>query len=275
MCNPRIRKALKPGLNTIVPQGKMKYLSLDMLCLEKGGRHSGQSGKSELGLVVISGKCSIIAGDKLFSHVGARSNVFSGRASAVYVPPMTDYEIKAESYLEIALCRSKARKDGKPCLVKPEEVKVKRVGRGNWSRKVHDVIYDNVPAEHLVLGETFNPPGNWSSSPPHKHDVHNPPREAQMEEIYFFKIHPPQGFGIQRLYDGNGHDRAYTVKNGDAIIISDGYHPVAAAPGYKLYYLWLLAGKGRRLMPKDDPDHAWLKSSRFKTAKNGQFKQVP
>jgi 5-deoxy-glucuronate isomerase len=82
-----------------------------------------------------------------------------------------------------------------------------------------------------------------------------------MEEIYFFKVKPEKGFGMQRLYDSKGMDNAYTIKNNDAIMIAGGYHPVVAAPGYTLYYLWFLAGRGRKLIPRDDPNHAWVKRS--------------
>ncbi len=238
----------------------MKYLSLDLLLLDKGRKHSGTSGGNELGLVILSGRCTFNVGDEEYKRVGSRKNVFTGKASAVYVPPRTSYTIRAERDLEIALCRTKANRRSAPYLVQQDEVRVRTIGRGNWRRKVHDIIYDNVPAQRLVLGETFNPPGNWSSSPPHKHDIHNPPHEALMEEIYFFKVQPGQGFGIQRLYNNRGIDEAYPIANNDAIMIGGGYHPVVAAPGYKLYYLWFLAGKGRKLIPRDDPDHGWLKT---------------
>ena len=264
MRKSHIRRTLKHGLNRLVPEGQMKYLSLDLLVLDKGREYTGESAANELGLVLISGKFTVETGGMTFGHVGGRKDVFSGRASAVYVPPRTGFHVIAETGVEIAICKARASSSGRPQQIRPSDVKIKTVGQGNWRRKVHDIIYDNVPAQRLVLGETFNPPGNWSSSPPHKHDIHNPPREALMEEIYLFKISPEQGFGMQRLYDGKGNDKAYVLKNNDVILIHSGYHPVVAAPGYKLYYLWCLAGKGRTLIPRDDPDHAWIKGKNAK-----------
>ena len=111
---------------------------------------------------------------------------------------------------------------------------------------VYNIVDDRCDAEYLLVGETLNPPGNWSSSPPHKHEYNNLPEESDHEEIYFFKVDPEQGFGIQRLYtDDRELDEACVVENNDAVIISKGYHPVVAAPGYSLYYLWVLAGKGK------------------------------
>jgi hypothetical protein len=87
------------------------------------------------------------------------------------------------------------------------------------------------------IGETINPSGNWFSSPPHKHDTNRPPIEGKFKEIYFYKVFPEQGFGIQRIYTKKHFDESYTIENNDLILIPKGYHPVVVAPGYKLYYL--------------------------------------
>jgi 5-deoxy-glucuronate isomerase len=110
------------------------------------------------------------------------------------------------------------------------------------------------------VGETFNDPGGWSSYPPHKHDVHDPPRQALLQEVYYFRLDPPQGFGIQRLYSPErGLDMTFTVQDGDTVLIPYGYHPVVAGAGYRLYYLWALAGQGRSMYLQEDPDHVWVK----------------
>ena len=140
------------------------------------------------------------------------------------------------------------------------------VGKDNWQRDVYTSIGPNVDADRLLIGETYNPPGNWSSAPPHKHDVACPPDEGCMEEVYFFMVDPGQGFGIQRVYSGEDSpaqvDDAYVVQNGDTVAIPYGYHPVVAGPGYKLYYLWILSGEERAYGAwRDDPTHAWLKNT--------------
>jgi 5-deoxy-glucuronate isomerase len=116
--------------------------------------------------------------------------------------------------------------------------------------------------QNLIVGETINPPGNWSSSPPHKHDVDDLPMESKLEEVYFYKLKPQQGFGLQRIYSDDGDlDEAYVIRDGDTVAFPRGYHPVVAAPGYQLYYLWVLAGEKRIMCPNDDPDHAWVKDT--------------
>ena len=148
-----------------------------------------------------------------------------------------------------------------PCLVTPDKVKERIVGKDNWQRTVYDVLCpEQVDCAHLLMGETINPSGNWSSYPPHKHDCDNLPTEAKLEEIYFFQVNPEQGFGFQRIYThGDSVDETFTVTHNTLVVIPQGYHPVVAAPGYQLYYLWVLAGEKRVLQPCDDPNHCWIK----------------
>ena len=196
--------------------------------------------------------------------IGCRADVFSGKPTMVYLPRNTEYRVVAESsMLEIGVSKAPSESDYPPFLVKPEDVVEKSVGAWNWRRKVYTSIGDNVRAQRLIVGETLNPPGNWSSWPPHKHDVKSL-NEAQLEEVYFFKIKPSHGFGLQRIYttpdDKDPFDEVYIVKNNNTIVIPRGYHPVVAAPGYTLYYLWILASHERRYVASStDPEHSWLK----------------
>jgi len=212
-------------------------------------------------LILMSGVGTVESGGTTFKDIGQRTSVFAGKATAVYLPPGADYRIKAVSRIEVAVVKAAASGSGDPVLISPEDVEVKSVGQWNWKRDVHNIVLGNCPAVSLLVGETFNPPGNWSSYPPHKHDVDDLPWESKLEEIYHFRVNPEQGFGIQRIYTADRSlDEIYTVENGDTVIIPEGYHPVAAAPGYQLYYLWMLAGDRRVMRPNDDPAHAWVKA---------------
>ena len=91
--------------------------------------------------------------------------------------------------------------------------------------------------------------------------THNPPHEVQLEEVYLFKLAPEGGFGIQLLYDGDRQD-AFVVRDNGVAAIKSGYHPVVGAPGYSLYYLWVMAGNGRQMIPALDPQHAWVQTGR-------------
>ena len=251
------------GYRHIVGPGEagLDDIGLDMLRLRPGQSRSAAADGRELALVILGGKCDARCGRYEWRGLGERENVFGGRATCVYVPNGAEYAISAVSDVEIAVVYSPTAERGfEPGLVTPAEVKARSVGGQGFSRSVEDIIGREFPAARLLVGETFNQPGQWSSYPPHKHDVHDPPEEAALEEVYMFKIDPPQGFGVQRLYTADGsRDEAYVIHSDDVVALPDGYHPVAAAPGYRLYYLWALAGQGREMAPNDDPNHTWVK----------------
>lgn len=242
------------------PGQELDMVGLSLLRLAGGEKYEGYSGAEELGLVILAGKARFVADGMDLGVLGSRISVFEGSAYAVYVPCRTSYAVTGEGPVEIAICRAPGQRLGRVQVVRPENVVTHRRGRDLFQRKVDDIIADNVEAEHLVGGETFNAPGNWSSYPPHKHDVENMPVESQMQEIYLFKVQPEQGFGVQCIYTADGSvDQAYRVQNGDVTLLPKGYHPVAAAPGYAVYYLWVIAGNHRNMRPNDDPAHAWVK----------------
>ena len=237
----------------------LNYIELGILRLSKEKSFTGKEESKETALIILSGRCTIKCDKYEWKSVGARRSVFVGKAYAVYIPPNHNYEIVGESEVEIAVCKAPSDFKSKPVLITPDDVKCRTVGKFNWERKVCDIINLDINAKRIVVGETFNTPGNWSSYPPHKHDEDNLPCEVKMEEVYFFKIKPQQGFGMQRLYTkSKDMDEVYAVENNDAVVIPKGYHPVVAAPGYALYYLWVLAGENRILQPNDDPEHAWI-----------------
>jgi len=256
--------ASQSGITRVVSPGDdgLRYLSFSLLRLAKGESHEANSQGEELALILLSGRCHVRVGTDA-ATLGPRTNVFSGYASAAYVPRQTDYRLSAlDGEAEFALCGAPSEMDTKPVFVRPHDVRIRYVGIGNWSRTVTDIIGPHISAQRLIVGETYNPPGNWSSAPPHRHDNDRPPLESDMEEVYFYRLHPPQGFAFQRVYDAErGMDVVYTVQNDDVVSIPYGFHPVVAAPGYELYYLWALAGERRELIPFDDPQHAWIKQT--------------
>jgi 5-deoxy-glucuronate isomerase len=114
-------------------------------------------------------------------------------------------------------------------------------------------------AEHLLVCEVFTPGGNWSSYPPHKHDRDAAPAETRLEETYYHRINPPQGFAFQRVYtDDRSLDETMAVENHNVVMVPEGYHPVGAPHGYDLYYLNVMAGPERTWIFHNDPDHEWL-----------------
>jgi 5-deoxy-glucuronate isomerase len=185
-----------------------------------------------------------------------RRGVFAERATALYLPAGVEVKVEAQSPLEAILMSTPAVPGGRAVLAGPDEVSVQPRGRGQFQREVHNIFVDDPHVKRLLVGETFNPPGNWSSYPPHKHDGRD--GEPRLEEVYHYRIDPPQGFGHQTLYTSDGESVTHVVRDGDAVLLPYGYHPVAAAPGYRLYYLWALAGAERRMALYEDPQHKWV-----------------
>jgi 5-deoxy-glucuronate isomerase len=186
----------------------------------------------------------------------SRTGVFTERATAAYVPPGITLRVSATTPLEAVLVSAATREGGEPAVIGPDAVKVNARGKGSYAREVHDLFVTDPHARRLMVGETFNPPGNWSSYPPHKHDGRD--GEPKLEEVYYYRVDPPQGFGHQMLYTADGESVTHTVRDGDAVLLPYGYHPVSAPPGYRLYYLWAIAGAQRKLALHEDPAHVWI-----------------
>jgi 5-deoxy-glucuronate isomerase len=251
----------------VTPQtSPVERIDFGLLRLEAGQIHELASGASELGLVALSGRFSVQIDGEAFEGLGGRTTVFDGRATGVYAPRESRVTIRSESNdLEIAICRALTDQRYPARVVSPEEVVTHTVGGPGYLRYVHDILGPQMQAGALIVGETFTPHGNWSSFPPHKHDVEAPPDEVKQEELYLYKIRPETGFGIQYLYTPPDSpygplDEALAVRQNDLTLMPFGYHPVAAPPGYDVYYLWFLSGETRTLRPHDDPAHTWIKT---------------
>ena len=237
-------------------------ISLRHIRLEEGQAHVHSAPREELVLVSLGGLFSVRAGGQRWDRVGGRKDVFSGMPHALYLPVGLDkVEIRAESgKCELAICGTIAERTFPAALIEPPDVDVEVRGGENATRQINHIVKPEFEADRILIVEVYTPGGNWSSYPPHKHDVHNPPEEVALDEIYFYKISRPEGFAIQRVYTPDRSlDETITVHDNEAILIPEGYHPVAAAHGYDCYYLNVLAGSARSMAASDDPDLAWVR----------------
>jgi 5-deoxy-glucuronate isomerase len=215
----------------------------------------------EAALVILGGLATVNWGHG-YREAGGRKDVFSGFPYAVYLPCRTPFEISALTNCEFADCRVPSTARLAPRIITPADCREEIRGGGNCTRQIVDVIRPEFPAEKLLVCEVYTPSGNWSSYPPHKHDVHNPPKEVDLDEIYYYRISAPEGYAFQRLYDQAGtRDDTLTLVDGDLVLIKDGYHPVVAAHGYNVYYLNVLAGSARSMAATDDPRYAHLRKT--------------
>jgi 5-deoxy-glucuronate isomerase len=239
-------------------------ISLRVVKLATGEKHAHSSPGEELLLVMLGGRASITAEGRRWPSIGGRAHVFDGMPHALYLPVGTkNIEMLAEDGgCEIAICGARAGRPFPARLIGPADVEVEVRGGGNATRQINHILKPEFAADRILVVEVYTPSGNWSSYPPHKHDVHNPPGEVDLDEIYYYKISKPEGYAIQRVYtrDG-GRDETITVRDNEVILIPDGYHPVVAAHGYDCYYLNVLAGSARSMAASDDPDYAWVRSA--------------
>jgi 5-deoxy-glucuronate isomerase len=252
------------GLNQ-VKENPCNLLDFHFLKLANAEEFTGNSANFEIMAVVLGGKCSIAAGEKVFENIGKRSNVFGGKPYAVYIPANTVFRVLAPKVgtVEVALCYAKIKADAPhptPFLVTPEQVESGVWGAANFSRTFHSILVDTAqPVHRLIVGETFTPSGHWSTYPPHKHEQEIPGKEVFMEEFYYFRISTPEGWGLLKHYSEDGEiDHVYTVRDNSLLKASRGYHTYVSAPGYTGYYLWFLAGEHRNQNPAVDPNLAWV-----------------
>ena len=196
-----------------------------------------------------------------------RGSALGGTCSATIRTPFTcrlasTFEVVASRHTEIAECRSPATNAFAPRLIRPQDCGLEVRGGGNATRQIIDILPPAAEGDRLLVCEVLTPAGNWSSYPPHKHDRHAPPIEADLEETYYYRFSGEDGYGIQRLYTSDGRsDQTIPVTGGDLILVRDGYHPFVASPGFDAYYLNTLAGSVRSMAATDDPRYAHLRAS--------------
>ncbi len=236
--------------------------------MQRRERWSFETGDHELALVILGGVCAVTSNRGNWNEIGRRPNVFSGMPYTLYLPRRTDFTVESLSpALDIAYGWCHVENDHPARLVRPGDVEIEIRGGGNATRQINKIIPPGFDCQRLVVVEVFTPAGNWSSYPPHKHDEHRVDEqgnllEADLEEIYFYKIDRPQGYAYQRIYTADRRlDELMLVQDSHLVLSPEGYHPVVAAPGYHCYYLNMLAGSAQSLAAVDDPAHAWVKET--------------
>jgi 5-deoxy-glucuronate isomerase len=252
-----------------------EYISFQTRRLATGQSWSFSSRENELAIVNLSGTYTVQTNQGNWSDIGNRENVFTGAAHVLYLPRHTDFTITAEKDGEFAVTWVPTDEDHDPWLIQPSDVPISIRGGDNVCRQINDLLPPGSPVHRLVLVEVYTPSGNWSSYPPHKHDVHIEDEagnlvEADLEEVYFYKIDKPEGYAYQRVYTDERsplHQAGYPIdalvraENNCAVLVPEGYHPVVSAPGYTTYYLNVLAGSAQSLANQDDPQYSWVKET--------------
>ena len=208
---------------------------------------------------MLSGKARVTTGDFDFGRHWRTRRCLLGPALVGLLPPHNEVSVAAEEDCEIAICSAPATGKFPPRVIAPGDVETLTRGKGTNTRHVRNILPETASAESLLVVEVITPSGHWSSYPPHKHDRDDLPRESLLEETYYHRFSPPQGFALQRVYtDDRELDETMAVGDRDVVLVPRGYHPVGAAHGYDLYYLNVMAGPKRTWRFHNDPAHEWL-----------------
>lgn len=240
------------------------HVGFAVVKLSPGQSFTGRETTRETCLVVVAGAADIRAGDEMFASVGGRSSPFENAPpGAVFVPPITDYAVKAVTEVELAVCTAPGASGYAPRRIPDAEMSREVRGHGTNTRYIRNILPQDRPAHSLLVVEVVTPAGHWSSYPPHKHDTAEDGAETALEETYYHRLDPPQGFAFQRVYtDDRSLDEAVLVEDGDVVMVPRGYHPVGAPHGYNLYYLNVMAGPERRWIFRNDPAHEWIAAAK-------------
>jgi 5-deoxy-glucuronate isomerase len=265
MVSPLLAKSAPVGreiVNVTPERAGWTHVGFRALRLAAGETETVETGLRELCLVVLTGTVAVTVDGQAFPHLGTRTSVFDEASpAAVYVPAGKTVQMCAERDAEVALCSAPGGTEARPVrVIDPATLRRSVRGQGTNTRYICDILpHDDPTAAHLLVVEVVTPASHSSSYPPHKHDVEQPPLETQLEETYYHRLHPPQGFAFQRVYtDDRSLDEACAVEDHDVVMVPRGYHPVVAPHGYALYYLNVMAGPNRFWVFKNDPAHEWM-----------------
>ncbi len=263
----------KGRIQNITPQSAgWEYVGFEVYRLNAGQELNLPADDRERCLVLVSGLASIATAAGTFERIGQRMSPFERiPAYSVYLPHHSPAQVTADTELELAVC-SAPGDGGLPVrLITPDQVGVELRGKGRNRRRVHNILPDDRPADSLLVVEVYTDEGDTSSYPSHKHDTPIEGVETYLEETYYHRFDPPQGFCLQRVYtDDRSLDVCMAAYDRDVVQVPKGYHPVATIAGYNNYYLNVMAGPVRQWKFSWEKDHAWVNSAAYPRAPQGK-----
>lgn len=237
------------------------YVGFGLYQLRAGESAKEKTGDREVILVIVEGKAEITVGNQNFGELGERMSVFERMPPhCVYVPNGSEWAVTATTPLVLAVCTAPGKNGHEAKVIGPAGIELEERGKGANTRYIHNIAMENRDvADSLLVTEVFTPQGNWSSYPPHRHDEDNFPEMTYLEETYYHRLNPEQGFGFQRVFtEDGGLDETMAVNNGDVVLVPKGHHPCGAPYGYEMYYLNVMAGPLRKWRFQNHGDHDWI-----------------
>jgi 5-deoxy-glucuronate isomerase len=238
-----------------------RYVGFGLYRLAAGEAASEPTGETEVILVLVEGKAEISAGGRSFGELGVRMSPFERiPPHCVYVPPHTEWAVTTTTACTLAVCTAPGKAGRQAQVIGPDGIEPLTRGKGANTRYIHPIAMEERDvADSLLVTEVHTPQGHWSSYPPHRHDEDDYPRMTYLEETYYHRLNPAQGFGVQRVFTEDGSlDEMMAVSDGDVVLVPRGHHPCGAPYGYEMYYLNVMAGPLRKWRFQNHPGHDWI-----------------
>ena len=262
--SPLLRKPIATAgkVHDITPAtANWGFVGFGLYRVEAGKSFSEATGEREAIIVLVEGRAELTAGGQSFGELGDRLNVFERTPPhCLYVPNGSDWTARATTDCTVAVCTAPGHGGHSAQVIGPLGIELEERGKGTNTRYINNIAMEGRDvADSLLVTEVFTPAGHWSSYPPHRHDEDDFPNMTYLEETYYHRLNPTQGFGVQRVWTEDGSlDETMAVSNHDVVLVPKGHHPCSAPYGYDMYYLNVMAGPLRKWRFKNHPDHDWI-----------------
>ena len=238
-------------IHDITPENAgWKYVGFNLYRLNRGDTVFGRTGGMEAILIMVEGRARIDSDKARHGEFGDRMNVFEKTPPhAIFFPGESEWSATATTQCVLACCMAPGKRARPAQRIGPNGVEFVDRGKGSNSRTIHNIaMEDRDVADSLLVTEVFTPQGNWSSYPPHRHDEDDYPNITYLEEVYYHRLNPSQGFGVQRIFTEDGSlDTTLSVNDHDVVLVPKGHHPCGAPFGYEMYYLNVMAGPAAQM----------------------------
>lgn len=225
-----------------------RHVGFSLYRLRAGETAAEATGANEAILVMVEGRARLHAADRDWGELGQRMSVFEKTPPhCLYVPNGHDWRAVATTDCVIAVCLAPGKGGHSARRIGPDGITLTARGEGTNQRHINNIAMEAEDyCDSLLVTEVFTPAGHWSSYPSHRHDEDDFPRITYLEETYYHRLDPADGWAIQRVYTDDGRlDETMAVQDGDVVCVPRGHHPCGAPPGFELYYLNVMAGPRR------------------------------
>jgi 5-deoxy-glucuronate isomerase len=237
------------------------YVGFNLYRLKPGEHCAESTLDREVILVLVEGRAEVTVNGQSFGELGDRLSVFEKKPPhCLYIPGNSEWQVRSTTDCTLAVCSAPYKGQHQAAVIDPSKIELVERGKGTNTRYINNIAMENDDvADSLLVTEVYTPSGHWSSYPPHRHDVDDYPNVTYLEEVYYHRLNPGQGYGHQRVFTEDGEiDETYSFGNHDVVLVPRGHHPCGAPYGYELYYLNVMAGPLRKWRFQNHPDHDWI-----------------